>query len=386
MRGLSFLETSNDPNVAAKSEGGNTGFFRQNARDAAQAKRAGLPDPRTGTYEQQESANWAYIQKFFPKAAEAIKRGDYDAASQMLHGHWVGLPGGSQPQSAKRMAEWRKTLAPDKDGAADQRTAIHKDFGKGFTHRMQAALQAAKTTATNPGTPEEMGGFAADVTAMTLAGGSPQNIHDYMAKHGINMSVATCGQFMAAMVKRHGGEPPQGFETASNWRGWGEGGYAGGPGMANIAVRNTGKTGQPGSHVTAAVPVYDDKGNITAWQGIGANQFNPKGAQHGIGQYGHDVVSNRPITIGSGPRQYQIRHMLLGPDQEAPTARVDGAVNTGAAGASNVQGSVNVTVNSNGTAAKTNASSHGKLWQNTTIQSYKQMQLTDRPGIGFGPT
>jgi hypothetical protein len=78
--------------------------------------------------------------------------------------------------------------------------------------------------------------------------------------------------------------------------------------------------------------------------------------------------------------------MLLGPDQEAPTARVDGAVNTGAAGASNVQGSVNVTVNSNGTAAKTNASSHGRLWQNTTIQSYKQMQLTDRPGIGFGPT
>jgi hypothetical protein len=110
MRGLSFLETSNDPRQAAQSEAGNTGFFRQNAADAAQARRAGLADPRIGTYEQQEAANWAYIQKFFPKAAAAIERGDHATAARMLSGHWVGLPGGSQPQNAARMAEWRRIL------------------------------------------------------------------------------------------------------------------------------------------------------------------------------------------------------------------------------------------------------------------------------------
>ena len=111
MRGLSFLETSNDPRQAAQSESGNTGFFRQNATDAAQAKGAGLPDPRTGPYEEQLKANWDYIQKFMPKAAAQIRAGHLEQAGRMLSGHWVGLPGGQQPQNAARMAHMSRRIA-----------------------------------------------------------------------------------------------------------------------------------------------------------------------------------------------------------------------------------------------------------------------------------
>jgi hypothetical protein len=110
MKGLSYLETSNDPHQAAQSEKGNTGFFRQNANDAAWAKAHGLPDPRFGTYDQQAAANFAYMQKY-PGAQEAIKRGDFATASRILSKNWVGLPGGSQPQSPARMREWQRILA-----------------------------------------------------------------------------------------------------------------------------------------------------------------------------------------------------------------------------------------------------------------------------------
>ena len=117
MRGLSFLETSNDPRQAAQSESGNTGFFRQNATDAAQSKGAGLPDPRSGTYEEQLKANWDYIQKFMPKAAAQIRAGNLEQAGRMLSGHWVGLPGGSQPQNAARMSQWHRILQEGRDKA-----------------------------------------------------------------------------------------------------------------------------------------------------------------------------------------------------------------------------------------------------------------------------
>ena len=123
MRGLSFLETSNNPRIAARSEGGNTGFFRQNANDAAWAIAHGLPDPRVGTYQQQADANFAYMQKY-PGAQEAIRRGDFKEAARLLHKNWVGLPGGSQPQSAARMREWLRILEQ-----GDTRT--HRVHGSG---------------------------------------------------------------------------------------------------------------------------------------------------------------------------------------------------------------------------------------------------------------
>jgi hypothetical protein len=47
----------------------------------------------------------------YPGAQEAIKRGDFATASRILSKNWVGLPGGSQPQSPARMREWQRILA-----------------------------------------------------------------------------------------------------------------------------------------------------------------------------------------------------------------------------------------------------------------------------------
>lgn len=65
--------------------------------------------------------------------------------------------------------------------------------------------------------------------------------------------------------------------------------------------------------------------------------------------------------------------------QAERTKRIDGAVNNAAAGATKAEGSVNVTVNSNGTAAKTKAEANGGLWMKTTIENYRQMQPTSKP-------
>jgi hypothetical protein len=62
----------------------------------------------------------------------------------------------------------------------------------------------------------------------------------------------------------------------------------------------------------------------------------------------------------------------------ANTSRMDAQIGSPAV---NATGNVNLTVNSNGTAARTSASADG-LWQKTTIQNYKQMQKTEAVGAG----
>ena len=59
-----------------------------------------------------------------------------------------------------------------------------------------------------------------------------------------------------------------------------------------------------------------------------------------------------------------------------PTGRIDSAVAGGAA-----SGSVNVTVNTNGTKAEASAKTDGKLFQPPTITQHKQMQRTDDVGV-----
>ena len=74
-----------------------------------------------------------------------------------------------------------------------------------------------------------------------------------------------------------------------------------------------------------------------------------------------------------GRMRPDVQFSKLKPLDYAPTSRVDGAV-----AGNTATGTVKVTVNSNGTAAKTDASADG-LWQKTTIQNYKQMQPTNSP-------
>jgi hypothetical protein len=62
------------------------------------------------------------------------------------------------------------------------------------------------------------------------------------------------------------------------------------------------------------------------------------------------------------------------------TDRIDKSVDTAATGGSTkAEGSVNVQIESNGTAAKAKASTDGGLWQKSTIENYRQMQPTSKP-------
>jgi hypothetical protein len=156
--------------------------------------------------------------------------------------------------------------------------------------------------------------FVSDLTAMTLAGAKPHNIHAYMLQHGINLSEATCGQFMSSVVKEHGGIPPKNPAVASNWNKFGgaEGaGYSNDPNAINIAVKQGASVGSTGSHVTSAVPITDASGKITGYRGVGVNQG--KQGVAGVGQYGRDVISSIPLRIGTRPGEYQIRHQIVTP-------------------------------------------------------------------------
>jgi hypothetical protein len=61
------------------------------------------------------------------------------------------------------------------------------------------------------------------------------------------------------------------------------------------------------------------------------------------------------------------------------TDRIDKSVDTAANGGTKAEGSVNVQIESNGTAAKAKASTDGGLWQKSTIENYRQMQPTSKP-------
>jgi hypothetical protein len=89
---------------------------------------------------------------------------------------------------------------------------------------------------------------------------------------------------------------------------------------------------------------------------------------------GIDITSAAATQMGYSAKNFPT-------DKGFSYRRLDGAVDSAATGGQKVEGNVNLTVNSNGTAAKTNASSDG-LWQKTTIQNYKQMQKTEAPSWG----
>lgn len=108
LSGLSYLETSHQ-NVG-NSTCSAQGYFQFLKGTAKRATDAGIPDPRYGSYDEQSDATKRYIERFYPKAAEAIARGDYQSAEQMLKGEWPSLPGGIQPQTPSRYSAYRQTL------------------------------------------------------------------------------------------------------------------------------------------------------------------------------------------------------------------------------------------------------------------------------------
>jgi hypothetical protein len=254
------------------------------------------------------------------------------------------------------------------------------DFSRGDAARFAEGQNAMPRTASTPagsGVGTEASEvrsvpakFQADLTAMTLAGAQPHNIHAYMLAHHINLSEATCGQFMASVVKEHGGQPPKDPAIASNWNAFGGAqgaGYSDDPNAINIAVKQGTGIGATGSHVTGAIPIRDASGKITGFRGVGVNQYNPPGAEHGIGDYGHDVVSNRPITIGDRPGQYHIRHEIV--DSQIARADIDRQMTE-----HRVTGTGQLDVNVNAPKGTQVAARGGGLFKKTSVNRRAQME------------
>jgi hypothetical protein len=110
MRRLSYLETRlrNIPNAEGSPGRGYFQAFPAFSSEAIAA--SGGIDPRDGDYNRAARASWAWIAKHNPRAADAIKRGDYDTADRLLRNTWPSLPGGSQAQSEQVQREARRYL------------------------------------------------------------------------------------------------------------------------------------------------------------------------------------------------------------------------------------------------------------------------------------
>jgi hypothetical protein len=110
MKRLSYLETRirNIPNSEG-SEG--RGYFQAfNAFNAEATAAAGGISPRSSNYGEAARASWAWIQRYNKRAADAIRRGDYNTADRLLRNTWPSLPTGSQAQSDKVQREARRYL------------------------------------------------------------------------------------------------------------------------------------------------------------------------------------------------------------------------------------------------------------------------------------
>lgn len=110
LKRLAYLETRirNIPNAEGSPGRGYFQAFPAFSSEAIAA--SGGIDPRDGNYNRSAQATWAWIQKHRPKAAEAIRRGDYDTADRILRPTWPSLPGGSQAQPDQVQREARRYL------------------------------------------------------------------------------------------------------------------------------------------------------------------------------------------------------------------------------------------------------------------------------------
>lgn len=264
--GIGYLESDLNQKAASSSEAGNTGYFKFNQADADKAARAGLPDPRKGSLQEQAASTQKYIEHFFPKAAENINKGNFDDAHKELSKFWVSLPGGSQSgQSPSRVSEYQRIL----DGKGADK--VNKVFPSDVKN---AVSENGKMVP---------GGVISKARELIEGGGNydPNKIAAFMKKEGYPMNGAWCGEFMASVVKSEGGKPPKDPQIASNWLNWEKHVEPGDvkPGDNVIAARRpefhgrlgTGQPGDMGGHVTAVDPSRIDIKNNRFWSD-GGNQ------------------------------------------------------------------------------------------------------------------
>ena len=104
--GLAFLES--DGGVNSGNGGGAFQFIHSTAKWASEA--AGLDYNKLRRGDRAEVVR--FIQWRHPDAYEAMVRGDWQRAAQLMNGTWVSLPGGSQStQRPERYARWRQIVS-----------------------------------------------------------------------------------------------------------------------------------------------------------------------------------------------------------------------------------------------------------------------------------
>lgn len=179
-------------------------------------------------------------------------------------------------------------------------------------------------------------------------GGSSGQLQQFMASKGFPKSGAWCGKFAASVITQAGGTPPKNAQVASNWLRWGDHVDPKDVQEGDVMVRKRSRfggsavPGQTGSHVALVGKVGAD-----SVERVGGNQ----GGINTMGRFGNG---------------YEYRR-----------GRLDRAIDAGASPAA-PQGSVNVKINSNGTAAKADATTDG-FFQKSNIVHVRQMQPTNAP-------
>jgi muramidase (phage lysozyme) len=108
LAGQSWLETDYENEDSDLSTA--RGYFQFLDETAREAVKAGLPDPRLGTYVEQAAATRKWIEHYHPTAAVAIDQRRFMSAAHMLRNVWPSLPGGSQPQAASRYETWNQII------------------------------------------------------------------------------------------------------------------------------------------------------------------------------------------------------------------------------------------------------------------------------------
>jgi murein DD-endopeptidase MepM/ murein hydrolase activator NlpD len=110
LKRLAYLETR-IRNIPNEQGSGALGFFQaKDAFDQEAVSASGGISPRDPDYNKAAKATWAWIQRYVPDAAKAIRERRFNEADRLLRSTWPSLPFGSQAQADAVQKEARRYL------------------------------------------------------------------------------------------------------------------------------------------------------------------------------------------------------------------------------------------------------------------------------------
>ena len=110
LKRLAYLETR-IRNIPNEQGSGALGFFQaMDAFNQEAVSASGGISPRDPDYNKAAKATWAWIQRYVPDAAKAIRERRFNEADKLLRSTWPSLPFGSQAQADAVQKEARRYL------------------------------------------------------------------------------------------------------------------------------------------------------------------------------------------------------------------------------------------------------------------------------------